>query len=467
VPFFITMNKTTQIFLLVGLILFSLTAVVFFVNPRIPVGASFLMLILFAVFVLAFFNTDCALVLLVFSMLLSPELKAGVLSSRTIIIRIEDILLIIVFFGWLAKVALNKELGLLRITPLNIPIYFYLFFCLVSSLWAVFNERLELKNSIFYLLKYLEYYLLFFMVSNNLTERRKIKLFVFFILIVGLVVGIYGWIQIPTGQRVSTPFEGEEGEPNTLAGYLILMLGLITGFFIHFARLRILLGIFWVILFVPFLYTLSRGGWVAFFPMVLAILFFTRRIKLPLFAFLLFATFIVFSAPSVLPTRVQSRIQETFSPGKKYQFFGREIILDESASERIETWKKGMDKFMQRPILGHGVPDAAVIDNQYIRVLRECGIFGFIAFLWLLVKLLALGYRNYRLNPDDDFVQALSLGFLAGFIGLLFHAFSAATFIIIRIMEPFWFLAALLVAAAEPNPEKNEDEDSSYQPLSA
>jgi len=39
----------------------------------------------------------------------------------------------------------------------------------------------------------------------------------------------------------------------------------------------------------------------------------------------------------------------------------------------------------------------------------------------------------------------LTLGFLAGFVGLLIHSFSANTFVIVRIMEPFWFLAAVVM----------------------
>jgi hypothetical protein len=38
---------------------------------------------------------------------------------------------------------------------------------------------------------------------------------------------------------------------------------------------------------------------------------------------------------------------------------------------------------------------------------------------------------------------------LAGFIGLLFHALGANTFIIVRIMEPFWFLAGIVMMLEE------------------
>ncbi|NIW00300.1 hypothetical protein GWN26_14730 [Candidatus Saccharibacteria bacterium] len=40
--------------------------------------------------------------------------------------------------------------------------------------------------------------------------------------------------------------------------------------------------------------------------------------------------------------------------------------------------------------------------------------------------------------------KGLTTGFLAGYIGLLFHAIGANTFIIVRIMEPFWFFAGII-----------------------
>ena len=42
------------------------------------------------------------------------------------------------------------------------------------------------------------------------------------------------------------------------------------------------------------------------------------------------------------------------------------------------------------------------------------------------------------------YFMGLTIGFFAGFIGLLFHALGANTFIIVRIMEPFWFFAGII-----------------------
>jgi hypothetical protein len=56
----------------------------------------------------------------------------------------------------------------------------------------------------------------------------------------------------------------------------------------------------------------------------------------------------------------------------------------------------------------------------------------------------------------DPLHKGLAGGFLAGFVGLLFHAIGANTFIIVRIMEPFWFIAAMVIML--PEIEKNENQ---------
>ena len=45
---------------------------------------------------------------------------------------------------------------------------------------------------------------------------------------------------------------------------------------------------------------------------------------------------------------------------------------------------------------------------------------------------------------QTPYFKGLCIGFLAGYIGLLVHAIGANTFIIVRIMEPFWFFAGII-----------------------
>ncbi len=50
--------------------------------------------------------------------------------------------------------------------------------------------------------------------------------------------------------------------------------------------------------------------------------------------------------------------------------------------------------------------------------------------------------RGRTLRDSDE--HGLVLGFLAGTAGLLTHAIGADSFIIVRIMEPFWFFAGIV-----------------------
>ena len=62
----------------------------------------------FVTFVVAFFNTQVALYVLIFSMLLSPEIVIAKTSAREVTIRVDDLILGIISFTWLAKMALNQ-----------------------------------------------------------------------------------------------------------------------------------------------------------------------------------------------------------------------------------------------------------------------------------------------------------------------------------------------------------------------
>jgi len=85
------------------------------------------------IFVLTFINTDAGLAVLIFSMLLSPEIMIGQLPGRDIIIRFDDLLLMVITLAWLAKAAINKGLALFIKTPLNKAIGVYIMICLIAT----------------------------------------------------------------------------------------------------------------------------------------------------------------------------------------------------------------------------------------------------------------------------------------------------------------------------------------------
>ena len=109
-------------------------------------------------------------------------------------------------------------------------------------------------------------------------------------------------------------------------------------------------------------------------------------------------------------------------------------------------------------MFGYGVTGWRFIDAQYFRTLLETGILGLFALLLLFYKLFRLGLNRVRFSADDPFFRGLSVGFLGGLICLFFHAIGSNTFIIVRIMQPFWLVTGLVFmsrrVAAEESPEE-------------
>lgn len=416
----------------------------------LPYQHSFVAFLALAVFFISFLNTDIALVIIIISMLLSPELRAGVVPTREINVRAEDFLIFVVFIGWMAKMAVKKELGVLRKSPLNMPIALYMLVCVVSSLLAVADARLTVRETSLYLLKYFEYYLLFFMVANNLHTFKQAKKFVGALLAVCFVVCAIAWMQVHTGQRLSTLFEGGGGEPNTFAGYLILMMAVILSFALHAQepRQRLLWAGFFVFALVPFVFTLSREGWFSFFPMIIAFLIFHRRSRYFILFLLVAAALVV---PFTSPKVVHERFKDTFAKERTYDVLGKTVHVSESTAARIDAWERGFVKLSQRPLLGHGVPGSGTIDNQYTRILTETGTLGFLLYAWIIVLIFRLARKTYSLQ--DTFSKSLSLGLVCGMAGLLAQSLGAAVFVLIRIMEPFWFITALVVTLPEISEE--------------
>lgn len=408
--------------------------------------SPFIYLLAPIIFLIAFTYSDFALLLLIFFMLLSPEFILGGVYKRNVVLRLDDIFIFVTFFGWMTKTAINKELGLIKVTPINRWIAIYMFIYIVSSLLGVITGYLNFNTSMFYLLKYFEYFLLYFMVVNCLKNTEQIKLFVYSFLIVGLVVSIYACFMHFSGSiRVTAPFEGRSGEPNTLGGYLVLLMMVTLGLILNLPHLKrkIILALGMCVAFPAFLFTLSRSSWVSFIPAYIVLLFLSRKGK---FLLLIVSLILVLQFSVIFPTYVYDRIKYTFETQQTRSVFGKDISIDESSAARVDTWKNSIKHWARSPIIGHGASSAgSVVDNQYMRVLIEGGILGLLAFLIILISVFRNSIRTLHDMRDAPFEHGLTAGFIAGFIGLLVHALGAATFILIRIMEPFWFLAAIVI----------------------
>ena len=172
-------------------------------------------------------------------------------------------------------------------------------------------------------------------------------------------------------------------------------------------------------------------------------------------------------SPLFLPSSVKNRILYTFDQSEASgQVVVGGLRLDTSTSARINSLKEIMANWPNHPLIGYGITGFGFVDSQLPRILIETGSLGLIAFLYLLYSIGKLA-TNHMKRVTTPYFKGLALGFLAGYIGLLFHSIGANTFIIVRIMEPFWFLAGII--AVLPELERREieqaQENSSSQKL--
>ena len=420
---------------------------------------SFVLIILLLVFICTFIWPEAGLYVVIFSMLLSPEIIAGDIGgkgtlSRGFTIRLEDFLLLFIGLSWFARTAVDKTTGLFRKTPLNQPIAAYIVVCFVATLLGKITGDVKGIAGFFFVLKYFEYMILFFMVVNYVKTPEQAKRLLFCLFLTCFIVSIYGLTQIPSGIRVSAPFEGESGEPNTFGGYLVFMGALALALIDNLKDLRVRSGlaILLVVVVICLLYTQSRASYIAVIPTYLTLSLFSHR------RFYLVAGLIVVLAlsPLIVPRVAKDRIRETFSQSEQQgQIQFGSLRLDTSASARIIGYKEALSDWRKEPILGYGVTGYRFMDAQYPRILVEIGIVGMLAFFWLIHALFRVGIKTWR-DARDDLMRGLSVGLIAGLVGLLVHAVGANTFIIVRIMEPFWCLAGLVIAL------NTMDEESSY-----
>ncbi len=399
---------------------------------------------------ISFLNTHLALMFLIFAMLLSPEIPLGGVPGRSVVVRFDDLFLLAVVTGWFTRLALEKRLSLLEWTPLNRPILAYIFLCVVSTVVGGVRGTTDPVVGVFYIVKYVEYFMVFFMVSNIVVSRRQVKTYLVAMMFVCLLVGTYGvLVSLKTGIRATAPFEGREGEPNTLAGYLILMMSIGLSVFLSSVQLydRLVFASFVLYLLCPLILTYSRGGWLGFGMMYLYTVITAPRGRVPLvLVVLIMGILVVFFAPR----RAYERVKETFVQGQYRETLAGRIPVDDSAGARLRALRRSVRRWQRdwlTVLIGNGVPaGGSVSDVQYGRILREVGIVGMVIFLWMMWRVLLSAYHAASLPGLDRLEEGMCRGLAAAVPGLLLMGIAAEVFIIIRIMEPFWFVAGMVSA---------------------
>ncbi len=422
----------------------------------IPYSALIMVIIAIGIFFISFFHADVALIFLIVSMLLSPEIGAGAVPGRDVTIRVEDFLLFALILAWLAKSAIHQRMDFIPRTPLNRWIFFYALIFVVSTARAMITVNMEPLRAIFYIMKYLEYFVLYFIVAGIVQSKRQLKIFLYAFFVTFALVNLYAYSQIGQVDRISAPFEGKQGEPNTLGGYIVLIVSVLLGLILHIRPVswKIFLSLLGIFSLWPLMHTQSRSSYLA-----LMVMLFSMIVLIPRYRHIVagLCVCLVVVASLMTPERIITRVQDAFIPQPQQAVDPVEILgvtLGPSPSARVRSWVDVYEAWQHSPFLGYGVNAYGFLDSQFVRTLVDFGAIGFVSFCLLLGSIFKNTLKVYH-STQDPVGKGLSCGFLAGHVAMIAHALTANTFVIIRIMEPYWFLAALVMMW--PKIESNEN----------
>lgn len=108
-------------------------------------------------------------------------------------------------------------------------------------------------------------------------------------------------------------------------------------------------------------------------------------------------------------------------------------------------WPKTIEAFKRNIFLGSGYGSVSLaVDNNYLRILGETGLLGFLSFF--LIFLVAGIYiaKTYK-SVDSQVVKAFTLGFVAGSFGLLLNGVLIDVFEASKIAFSYWILMGIVL----------------------
>ena len=425
--------------------------------------SPFIILALVASIVVAFItfrNPEDGILILVFSMLLSPEIAIANVPGRAVTIRIDDLLIIVVFLAWLAHTTVDKDWKGFIKTPLDMPLLALSVIYILGTALGIIAGNINPIKGLFYTLKYIEYFILYWTTVNVIKSKEAIPRYLIAGLITSIIVTLYVYSQFGVVSRASAPFDKVGGEPASLGGYYLVVFAVLFSIVLHSESLITILLCSGVIILTlpPFVKTLSRASYLAFGPIMLTLFVLTKRRRMVFGMFMIAGALLFPIAFNDLYTNMTARVMATFtsrSPGQLEDVSigsGGAKITDLSALARMDSWKTVIQKHFPRNLktilIGNGVTGIGFVEGQFFLILGETGILGALFFYWILMKTAFFSYRLYR-KINVTLIRSISLATIACIIGLLFQSLTTNTFIIVRIMEPFWFLIALVMTVPD------------------
>lgn len=370
--------------------------------------------------------------------------------------------IILLCFGVFLLSILARNSYSINFNSIDLFIIIFLLIGFISAFSSYF-----LKESIVGFLKYFIFFLSYFLIKIALLNSSdksfyRLWLFLFFSVLTVSLYGIYQYIigveplatwEDINYENIHTRVYSTLGNPNLLAGYLLLILPACALLPFHFKSNllhKILFSIGSILILLCLIFTGSRGGYIGLitcliFGIIMFLIYFIKRDavnRVSTMFITLFLTLMIFLGLIYLFPHVTERLLTIFT------------LRDHSSNNyRVNVWLACLKMLQDNFLIGIGPGnntfrlsyglymvsgfDALSAYNIFLEIAIEIGVFGCLAFMiMLLISFLKLHYLFWQ-NKN-----ILALGLFISLIGVIAHGLVDTVFFRPQVYIPFWFLLA-------------------------
>jgi putative inorganic carbon (HCO3(-)) transporter len=411
-------------------------------------------------FILTIVRVEIGLAILIFIVPWTMQYEVSESFRAPVEIGSDDVLVLCILFGWLGYTAIHKDI-LFHHSTLNWPIAAFIVISLLSLAPMFATKSFDATLvALLHLVKWVEYAFIYFVVVEVVRNQEKAKGFLYLALASAVVVAVVQVFLMATKQYTGITYTPEGPiywtlpgfESNGILGaYYVFFIGIALAFSVNNpSRLMqgLMIGCVVLLLYCLF-FTFSRAAYIGLVAAMIVVAVWSTRVasRVPLIIFMVGLLGLVFFLEPVM-TRITMTVTD----------LGRVPTLESSAHARLISWQAVFKVLASHPLnavvgIGfwgsrfHGAFGFSTPHNWYLALLVETGVFGLGVFCWLMKRIIHNAVRLYRQAVENPFLESLAIGYLAGLVGLLVHAFFGETFESFRILGPFWFVTGIVIAS--------------------
>ena len=333
-------------------------------------------------------------------------------------------------------------------SPLNLPIFLFI---LIMSI-SLFESKFLIVSLRDYVI-FLSYFLIYFLVINNIKNEQEFYSFIKLFFIISFIISIYTIIQyygLDPYLRELGALTSTIGQKNWIPNYLALIFPIIFSFFLleEIKKNKILLFLLLSVIYTTIMICQSRGIWISISLTLVFVIYIVIRFNIyeifkknKKWLIILLSTFliitIIYSTDNPLNKSLLTLPQRALSTFDE---------KDPSINTRFLIWKNTLQMIKDKPLFGSGIgtfkmnyldyqaeffkdnPDyikyytfPREAHNEYLQIGAELGLLG----LGLFIAIIFIFYStvlNFLKKEQNNKNRLVGWGLLVGISCFLIHS---------------------------------------------